>query len=480
MKEGAAFSSDYARFHTVAREGAPVVSEEVVQCLWFDRLYRGSGLQTASGKAVRVLSPGWWNQGEGPDFRGAQIEIAGTLHSGDIEIHLDHAAWKQHGHHVDPRYDDVILVVVLDTRPPSSPPVTSSGRAIPCLLLGKFLELPVALLADTVVPDDFPYDTPMAQGKCAEICGAYGAAHLLEFLRLAGEWRLLNKARAMGERISRVGADQAIYEMFMTACGFVRYKNHFHALARQLPYERVVQLARLDPMLVETAFLQLGGLLPSLQEDAHPHHVRLSELREAHLSGLRSLPLGWSRSGVRPCNYPERRLAGAARFLARTSKDGIASTLASIWKDASPPLQRRRALEALFPRPMGFWAEHYSWTSERLAKPVALLGAGRVRSIIGNVFVPAALAMARQRQDRTAEEGVHALFAALPKEPDNHIVKIMLPRLFGKAIPLRIDFRAQQGLLQVYQDWCRSNPSCRNCFLVPHLDKDSRVPYPSP
>ncbi|MFA6241904.1 MAG: DUF2851 family protein, partial [Candidatus Hydrogenedentales bacterium] len=308
------FSNGYESLHNAAREGAPLVSEEVVQCLWFDQLFRADALQTASGKPIRVVSPGWWNHGEGPDFRGAQIEIGGTLQTGDIEIHLDHGAWKQHGHHLDPRYDDVLLVVVLDTRAPSSPPVTSAGRAIACLLLGKYLQLPVNLLADAVVPDDFPYETPMAQGICAQVCRAYGTAHLVQFLKLAGEWRLLNKARTLGERIARAGADQAIYEVFMTACGFSRYKNHFHALARQLPYERVAQLARQDPLLIETAFLQLGGLLPASfaePQNSPAHHERLKSLKETHLSGLRSLPLGWSRSGVRPGNYPERRLAGA-------------------------------------------------------------------------------------------------------------------------------------------------------------------------
>lgn len=476
---GSPFSSDYGDWRGAVREGIPLVSEHLIQCVWFDQLFRGEGLETASGKRLRVVSPGWWNHGEGPDFRGAQVEVSGTLRTGDIEIHLDHGSWKQHGHHDDPRYDEVILVVVLDTKPPTVPPVTSSGRTIPCLLLGKYLELPLSALAETVTPEDFPYDAVMAQGVCAQICGAYGAEHLVAFLRLAGEWRVLSKARALEERIARVGADQAIYETFLAACGFSRYKNHFHALARQLPYERVAQLARLDPLLVEAAFLQLGGLLPDLEGDAPPHYARLKELRERHLPGLRRLGLGWTRTGVRPVNYPERRLAGAARFLSRSSKEGLGKMLEAVWNGDSPPLRRRRALESLFPRALGFWTEHYSWTGERSERASALLGAGRVRAIIGNVFVPAGLALARQRGDRAAEEAVHGLFAALPKEQDNHVVKIMLPRVFGEAAPGRIDFRTQQGILQVYQDWCRGNPSCRNCFLIPHLDRESRVAYAS-
>ena len=45
-------------------------------------------------------------------------EINGKLVNGDVEIHLDHAAWKQHGHGDDPRYDDVVAEVAafLDER----------------------------------------------------------------------------------------------------------------------------------------------------------------------------------------------------------------------------------------------------------------------------------------------------------------------------------------------------------------------------
>jgi hypothetical protein len=29
----------------------------------------------------------------------------------------------------------------------------------------------------------------------------------------------------------------------------------------------------------------------------------------------------------------------------------------------------------------------------------------------------------------------------------------------------------QQGLLQMHQDWCESNPSCRDCALIQYLEK---------
>ncbi len=178
----------------------------------------------------------------------------------------------------------------------------------------------------------------------------------------------------------------------------------------------------------------------------------------------------WKRVGVRPNNYPERRLAGAALFLARTAKEGLTETLRRLWQEDLTPIRRRKTFEELFPQPIGFWASHCSWTGKKLARPVSPLGRGRVHSIIGNVFVPAALARARRERDRLAEERIFEFFAALPREPENRVVKTMLPRFFSDVKPPNMDFRTQQGLLQVYQDWCEPNPSCRNCSIIPFLD----------
>ncbi|MBI5094387.1 MAG: DUF2851 family protein [Candidatus Hydrogenedentes bacterium] len=469
------FTEEYGRLRAaraVTREDGTSVPEDVVQCVWYDHLFSDKDLRLEDGRPLRVVSPGWWNHGEGPDFKGAQLEIGGKLRTGDIEIHLKHGAWKQHGHHRDRRYDEVILVAVLESQPPNDPPITSEGRRIPTLLLANYLTSDIGAIADRLAVDEYPYETPRTFGACAALVDSYGGGRLDSLLKLAGEWRVLSKARAIRERMERVGAEQAAYEAFMTACGFSRFKHQFRMIAQELPYERVRQLAREDPLLVESAYLKIAGLIPDEAPDGGslPHFERIRTLVRSRFSGLQRLPVTWERVGVRPVNYPERRLAGAARLLARTAQQGFLDTLDRIWRDDVTPVKRRRAFEALFPNALGFWAEHCTWTGTRMTKALAPLGAGRVRSIIGNVFVPVALARARQAKDRVLEERIFRFFAVLPKEPDNHIQKIMAPRAFGTAKLPKLDFRTQQGLLQLFHDWCEPNPSCRNCAVIPYLN----------
>ncbi|MBI2432690.1 MAG: DUF2851 family protein [Candidatus Hydrogenedentes bacterium] len=446
----------------------------MLQNVWYEQQLAADGLRTLEGHRLRVLSPGWWNHQEGPDFKGAQIDFNGRTFAGDVEVHFRSSAWRQHGHHLDPRYEGVILHVILDEEAAPAPAATLGGRSVPTLALRPWLAKDLLALSSD-------YETelqtaPCGTGSCAALVPEYGTHALEHFLDLAGEWRLLNKSRQMRERMDQAGEEQALYEYLMYACGFSHFKHHFQAVARALPYERARQLSRQDPLLLEATLFQVAGLLPEVLPpgtSAVPHFARLRALRHEKLPGLKSLPIEWRRVGIRPNNYPERRLGGMAQFIARTASKGLAATLREIWQPECTAIERRRQIEKLFPTALGFWATHCTWTGKRLARPTLPLGETRARAIIGNVFIPAGLAVARRERDPALEERVFEFFCALPAESGNHITKLMLPRVLGPEKKIRLNFRRQQGLLQMYQDWCEPNPSCRNCGLLRYLEREA-------
>lgn len=220
-------TGEYDRLVTYARERPDPVPEEIVQRVWYDQLFPSDSLQTSDGMPVRVISPGWWNDAEGPDFLGAQIQFGGTVRTGDVEVHLDHQGWRQHGHHRDPRYENVILEVVLATKAPASPSTTVSGRKVACLLLANRLDTDLGQVIQSASADDYPHAVSMTEGYCAALSRKHGADHVRRFLLLAGEWRLLQKSRTLAERAARADMDQAVYEGFLTACGYSRYKNGY-------------------------------------------------------------------------------------------------------------------------------------------------------------------------------------------------------------------------------------------------------------
>ncbi len=79
------------------------------------------------------------NSDGGPDFCNAKIKIGGVTYSGDVEIHRTVFEWFQHQHQEDPRYNKVILHVILETTSNTPPTFVLSGRQIPILVLGRFL-----------------------------------------------------------------------------------------------------------------------------------------------------------------------------------------------------------------------------------------------------------------------------------------------------------------------------------------------------
>ena len=108
-------------------------NERHLQCIWADARLRPA-LATTGGLPVRVLDPGRWNGGGGPDFRGAVVEIGGAVRRGDVEVHVRAGDWFAHGHDRDPAYRDVVLH--LAWYPPAP------GEAAP--------EVPLALLRDAM------------------------------------------------------------------------------------------------------------------------------------------------------------------------------------------------------------------------------------------------------------------------------------------------------------------------------------------
>ena len=468
-----ALAHDCAADGNRARESVP---EVVVQQFWYDYAPLAGELRTMEGHTLEVISPGWWNHCAGPDFQGAQLRFNGKLFVGDVEVHLDQPCWREHGHDRDPRYNNVLLHVVLNPVRAEYRVETAAGRAIPHLNLDTLGGIAGHTLGALPDAEDHPGLSPRMHGSCNRFLAEGAPELLVDFIRLSGDWRMLNKARQFEERMAAAGGNQAAYEMLCKALGYRQFTEPFQRLARALPYERAAQLALQEPYLLEAALLQLAGLLPEKQADVDAlpaHGQRLAALRAEKLAGLRPLGLDWPLAGVRPNNYPPRRLAGLAGFLGRVARGGFSNALERLWQDEMDPVALRKSFEALFPRPLGFWASHYRFDGKALEKPCAVVGAGRVRSIIGNIFVPLALAETRRRGDQSWEDRIFAFYHRLPMEPDNGVYKRMLPRVLGDH-PMRMTFHLQQGLLQMHEDWCRANPSCRNCALLAYLDNRAR------
>ena len=86
--------------------------------------------------------------------------------------------------------------------------------------------------------------------------------------------------------------------------------------------------------------------------------------------------------------------------------------------------------------------------------------------IVSRMGVPA-----RMERREGEEELVHRFYCGLPSLSPNNIIRLMEYRMFGHSPKQRFarTARTQQGLLQVFADWCSEDPSCENCGIVAGL-----------
>jgi hypothetical protein len=164
----------------------------------------------------------------------------------------------------------------------------------------------------------------------------------------------------------------------------------------------------------------------------------------------------WRLSGTRPLNHPQRRLAALSKMV-------------SEWSQFCRMLGRKSAVRAsnfFSELDHPFWNFHYTLTSEASPKKMALIGESRVAEILANVLFPFWLSQ---------DIEVWPAYAQLPARLTNRRLETAATRLFGNDPRRKQLLRTvanQQGLLQIYEDFCmQDNSDCAQCPFPEQMAK---------
>jgi hypothetical protein len=412
------------------------------------------------GQTVRVLHPGFWNRESGPDFRRAVIQFGDDLpRSGDIEVDLQPGAWRGHGHDRNPAFARVILHVVWDAvvQPAGGPPI---------LTLSSHLDAPLGELVSLL---SYAGPPPQLPGQCAGSLREWPEAELAELLRQAALVRLQQKAAAFEARAKDAGWEQTLWEGLFVALGYKHNTWPLRRLAEQLP-QLAAGAAKHDPLQLQARLLGVGGLLPvdltRAAPDTDAHLRRLWDLwwRQRGEFAEQSLPRAiWHLAGIRPANHPQRRLALASHWLARSD---LPSRLER-WFTApvSATALETSLLEVLRVEPDDFWAWHWTLRSPRLARPQPLLGAPRATDLAVNIILPWLWMRAVAGANDALRLEAERRYLQWPRAEDNATLRLARQRLLGGGSPQRCRTAAQQqGLLQIVRDFCdHTDALCADC-----------------
>ncbi len=451
-------------------------SERHLQCVWYDPALRPSQLFTEEREPVTVEEAGIWNMEAGPDFLGAVLQIGPGRRrlTGDVEIHVQGADWQAHGHAGDKRYSRVKCHVTYFPSPRRPPGLPASAVQI---------ALKDALAANPLFSFDnldiaaYPYAARAAPAPCTRALAGWTPDQRESLLQAAGEERLRRKAERMRTLIEEKNSDQALYEEILCALGYKHNKAPFRRLAELVPLATLRQESRGRPLVAYALLAGVAGLLPEQFRSNWDNETRefIRVLWDAWWKRRekwegRIIPrTSWRLSGMRPMNRPERRLMAAACLFANES------ALSQQWQDLAsrhPDAGLKQAGRMLEVEAETYWSRRLAWSGVKQAKPIELIGEARIHAILNNIFVPF---LGAQNIGAPFEKG---LLSRLPTEAENALVRQTAVSLFGPDHPpsLYRDGLRQQGLLQIFHDFCLNDRSrCAFCplpdLLQQHTEK---------
>lgn len=431
--------------------------EHWLQHIWRHQRVLRDGLLLTDDRALRILHPGFWNRGPGPDFRGAIVRLDdGPPIQGDVEIDVDASGWSVHGHDRNPAYRAVVLHVVWE-RP-------TGGSPVPTWTMQDGLEAPLRDLVPWLEGEAPGLIPANVRGGCCAPLRRLGTAGLEALLLQAARHRLDRKAGEFIHRARHRGWEGALWEGLVSALGYRHNTWPLRCLAEWASPER----DRMDLLGAQACLFGLSGLLPAQPEGPNAGHLRAMWdrwWREAGRWPLGGLPRdAWRLAGLRPANHPERRVALAGHWLAAGPRGG--ALVEAILNAADTATASANVARVLQPSGDAFWETHWTLRSGA-TRPSPLLGGPRLVDLVVNVVLPwlwaRALAVADPAHDVRAL--VWRRFLEWPPGEDNAVLKMARLRLLGgEKRPLPRTAAIQQGFLQVAADFCdASNALCEGC-----------------
>jgi len=451
------------------------IGESLVHHIWDGQHFSGSNLRSTDGREIHILKPGFWNGDAGPDFVKAEIIIDGKLYEGDVEIHVKASEWRQHEHHLDPKYNDVILHVVLWDDQINLRTKKQNGEKVPTLALYEHLDESVGKLLG-----DFQ-DEQTASDECQIKNVQPDMDRLAGVLERMGQERFIEKYEAAKKRLQSADLEQILYERIMEALGYSKNREPFLELAQKTLF---MELAGKDVLEIQAILFGVAGLLPSQNsradirdDDATYEYVveyleNIWQKASEHYQSVIMRSEQWRFFRLRPGNFPTRRIAGISHILAECAdKSLLLKFLPLIEEPIAQPKDAKKIFKKLWnvmmPEASGFWEQHSTFYGKPHKKTTYLIGKDRAADILVNAVLPATYLWAKQSQSRKLEDSVLLLYDKHPKLQDNIITQQMMERLFAEKQQSKMvnSAKRQQGLIYLYKTFC-SSKICDVCPIL--------------
>jgi len=479
------------------------ISEELIYKIWEERRLDNS-LKTADGIEIQIIDAGIRNTDEaGPDYYHARIRIGNITFTGDIEIDTFHSDWKAHGHHLNQRYNKVILHAVLSNDSSYPFVVTSSGRKVPTLELEKYLtssikqNMPQDL---NVIKDEYNIKMP-----CVQLNSKIERGEKLKFIKNLGLLRFRKKCERNIERLKELCVleelqmkepkvyhdfqeqinsrefsqknfesialwEQLFYEQLFEALGYSKNKDIMLKLSHAVEIKFLKSLSDISTEKIESILLHISGLMPEVpdipDEETSIYLRKCLDVWSEVKSKYDSLMFNkndWHFFKLRPQNFPTVRLAAGSRLLNKIINKDLFNRILKLFSDQSDTQKLIiRLRNEIIVKGEDYWASHFNFNKSTKTPLNYFIGIGRADEIIVNIILPIYSVYFEMFDKKELSQKVLELYLNFYQKEGNHLVDQVNDVLGFKNEKFRSVY--YQGMIDLFRNYCIKQ-KCLECEI---------------
>ncbi len=463
-------------------------------------------LSTNDDQIVKIIDTGAENKDTGgPDFKHARIQIGNLTYSGDVEIDGVHSDWKAHGHHLNKKYNSVILHVVFNNSHKDTVVYTQDGRKVQSFSLEPFLKDNIREKIHQAILSE--RSGRINKMPCAEVNSEISDEEKLNFIYKLGVDRYKQKCEKVLNRLKELVYlkeinlkepvihyepddnfyqkiftakdfsdseiwEQLIYESMFEALGFSKNKDIMQRLASSVEISFLKKfVGEADFLLIlESIFFSISGLLPSIDkladEETAEYVRKLTEIWAAHKSnydGKTFHSTQWNFSKLRPYNFPTIRIAGGVRLLCQLLRGRVIKSIINEFENFNSSKHIISTCRShLIIKGDGYWHTHYTFEQAANMKINYFVGVSRADEIIVNVILPVFSVYFDLFNRKDISHRVLNVYLNYYQQSENSLVNEISETLnLGDAWKRSVLY---QGMIDLFRNYCSKN-NCLECSI---------------
>ena len=486
----------------MSKESIPYESQ--LYSVWKKQNFK-STLKTYSGDKIEVLDAGTENNDcSRPDFKHARVRIGNLVFVGDIEIDPTYQDWKSHGHHIDKKYNKVILHAAFQNNANHGYVYTREGRKIPSGCLANFIDDSTIQFAPRGVRSK-PGASKKQFLRCESYSEEISRENIKKTLSKLGIERIQKKANRIFNRMCELlyikelhlkepiinyeltpefknrnfqhsdFQDKAIwrqvfYEFIFEALGYSKNKSPMLKLAQPVQRDYLQRTSTEDPLFsIETSLFNVAGLVPAVteyNESKLSEYVKKLSERWKLLSKIYDGKLydetDWQVFRLSPHNFPTIRIAGGAVLIDQINKNLIEAIIRKV-KEIRNLRVLTNSLRSLFVvRGRGYWRKHYVFEDSADTEIKYFVGISRADEIVINVLIPFLLIYFDVFGQTNLSKRIFQVYHTYVQHAENKIVHNVAEALDVVDLLRRTIYT--QGMLELYRNSCSKN-KCGECDI---------------